>query len=113
MLVSGFVSSYDPCVPHRYMPGRPGQLQSTGCHCAPGARGETASISEFGALAVAEVTERLQCLGPVWKQIEARLLISLHPDAAAAYQMVDPMGFDAHRGGHLRDRQGARYPSGA
>jgi len=36
-----------------------------------------------------------------------------HPDAAAAYQMIEPMGCDAHRGGNLRHRQGARYPSGA
>jgi len=32
---------------------------------------------------------------PVWKQIETRLFIPFDPDTAAAYQMIDPMGFDA------------------
>jgi hypothetical protein len=27
--------------------------------------------------------------------------------------MIDPMGFDAHRCGNLRNRQGTRYPSWA
>src|SRR6267143_474614 len=107
------ISSYsDMGDPQCYMPGRPGQLPSTGCRCSPGARG-TPSIPDLGDLAISELPKRLQRLGPVWKQIETRLFIPFHPDAAAAYQMIDPMGFDTYRCGNLRNRQGARYPSWA
>jgi hypothetical protein len=71
------------------------------------------AIPELGDLAIAELPKRLQRLGLVWKQIEPRLCIPLPPAAAAAYQMLAPMGLDAPRGGHLRNRQGARYPSWA
>src|SRR5215467_12712471 len=113
MLVSIISSASGMGAPQRAMPGRPGWLPSTGCRCSPGARGRTPSRPELGALAVAELPKRLQRLGPVWKQIEARLIIPCHPDAAAADQMIDPMGFDTHCGSNLRNRQGARYLSWA
>ena len=75
--------------------------------------GGTPSIPELSDLAISELTKRLQRLGSVWKQKEARLLIPFHSDAAAAYQMVYPMGFDAHCCGNLRNRQRTRYPSWA
>jgi hypothetical protein len=113
MLASVLSSCSDILAPQRYITGRPGQLQSTGCRCSPGARGRTPSIPELGALAVSELAKRLPRLGPGWKQREARPFIPLHPDAAAAHQMRDPVGFAPHGRGNLRHGQGAQYPSRA
>src|SRR5256886_15727265 len=89
----------------RHTPGRPGQPPPTGSTWPPEARVTLPLVSQLADVAVAELTNPLERLRAIRKQVQAGLLIPLHPDAAAAHEMVEPMGFDAHRRGDLRHGQ--------
>src|SRR5262249_12072085 len=113
MLVRGISSCLCSVSSLTLRPQETSQRQALATTDLLGAAGRPPSSPELGALAVSELSKRLQRLGPVWKQIEARLFIPLHPDAAAANQMIDPVGFDPHGRGDLRYGQGAQDPTRA
>src|SRR5215813_3644724 len=113
MLVSGISSCLCSVSSLTLRPQETSQRQALATTDLLGAAGRPPSSPELGALAVSELSKRLQRLGPVWKQIEARLFIPLHPDAAAANQMIEPVGFDPHSRGDLRYGQGVHYPARA
>src|SRR5215831_2038482 len=67
----------------RHTPGRPGQPPCTVSTWSPEARGTRPLVSQLADVAVAELTKPLERLPALRKQVQAGLLIPLHPDAAA------------------------------
>src|SRR5215471_4600364 len=102
MRVPRSTSDPDLFAPQRAPPGRPGQLQSTDLIWSAEAHRALPSVPQFADLAVSQLTQCLQSLRTVRKQVKAACLIPTDDDPAPADQMIYPVGFDPHGRGQLR-----------